>query len=94
MRKVCERRSDIVVNGLRRLGWDVYAPRGTFYVWIPVPQPYTSAQFTDLLFDQAGVIMSPGHSFGKYGEGYIRISTTVPDERLMEFIRRLEKLKL
>jgi LL-diaminopimelate aminotransferase len=94
MRKVYERRRDIVVNGLRRLGWDVYAPRGTFYVWIPVPKPYNSVQFTDLLFKEAGVVVSPGNSFGRYGEGYIRISTTVADERLREFIRRLEKLKL
>jgi LL-diaminopimelate aminotransferase len=93
MRKVYERRRDIVVNGLRRLGWDVYAPRGAFYVWIPVPKPYNSVQFTDLLFDKAGVVVSPGNSFGKYGEGYVRISTTIADERLKEFVRRLENLK-
>ena len=93
MRKVYERRRDIVVNGLRRLEWDVYAPKGTFYVWIPVPKPYNSVQFTDLLFDKAGVVVSPGNSFGKYGEGYVRISTTIADERLKEFVQRLENLK-
>lgn len=72
----------------------MYAPKGAFYIWIPVPKPYNSVQFTDLLFDNAGVVVSPGNSFGKYGEGYIRISTTIADERLKEFILRLEKLKM
>ncbi len=82
-------RRDSVVAGLRRLGLDVPLPRATFYLWVPVPEGYTSVKFAESLLEKAGVAVAPGIGYGRRGEGYIRISLTSPDERFSEAIRRL-----
>lgn len=79
---------------LRELGWrDAVAPDATFYLWLPVPDGYTSVAFAERVLDEAAVNVTPGNGFGEHGEGYFRISLTVPDDRLDEALERLRKLK-
>ncbi len=89
MRRVYRRRRDATVETLRKLGCPVTAPRGSFYVWAPVPEGFTSAGFAAEVLDRVGVIVTPGSAYGTQGEGYFRISLTLPDERLEEALRRL-----
>ncbi len=66
------------------------APKGTIYIWLPVPEGHTSVSFAELILDQAAVVVSPGSAYGPNGEGYVRLSLTVPDERLREAVDRIE----
>lgn len=92
MNEVYRRRRDLVVGALRDLGVPVEPPRATFYVWAPVPPGHTSAGFAEALLEQAGVVVAPGNGYGPGGEGYFRISLTVPDDRLEEAVARLRRL--
>ena len=89
--QVYHERRDIVVQGLRSLGWQVDPPKATIYVWVPVPHPYTSTEFAELVLEKAGVVLTQGIGYGACGEGFFRISLTTPTERLAEAFRRLEK---
>jgi len=80
-----------VLGTLRKIGIDFKAPKGTFYLWVPVPKGMTSLEFTDRLFEKTAVVVAAGPAYGKYGEGFIRISLTVPDARLQEAMARIEK---
>jgi LL-diaminopimelate aminotransferase len=91
MCRVYERRRDLLVHALRAVGMHVDPPKGTIYLWAPVPDGYTSASFTQQVLDQADVIVSPGAAYGPSGEGYVRLSLTVPDERLQEAVGRIEE---
>jgi LL-diaminopimelate aminotransferase len=84
-----ERRRDLVCDALRRIGVEVTPPKGTIYVWAPVPEEHTSASYSELLLEEAGVLVSPGGAYGPNGEGFFRISLTVPDDRLGEALERL-----
>ena len=66
-------------------------PEGGIYLWAPVPEGHTSGSFADLVLDQADVIVSPGAAYGPSGEGYVRFSLTVPDDRLREAVERIER---
>jgi LL-diaminopimelate aminotransferase len=83
------RRRDLVVETLRSIGVEVEAPRGTIYVWAPVPSGHTSASFAELVLEEAAVVVSPGSMYGPSGEGFFRISLTTPDELLTEAVTRL-----
>jgi len=85
------RRRDLLVEALAAVGIDVPAPRGTIYVWVPVPAGHTSVSFAELVLEQAGVVVSPGSSYGPNGEGYVRMSLTLPDDRLGEAVSRIEQ---
>jgi LL-diaminopimelate aminotransferase len=85
------RRRDLLVEALAAVGIDVPPPRGTIYVWVPVPAGHTSVSFTELELEQAGVVVSPGSSYGPNGEGYVRMSLTLPDDRLREAVARIEQ---
>jgi LL-diaminopimelate aminotransferase len=89
MSEVYRRRRDLMVEALAAIGLPSEPPRATPYVWIRAPHGHDSASFTELVLEQAGVIVSPGPSFGPSGEGYVRISLTVPDERLEEAAGRI-----
>ncbi|HET9214265.1 MAG TPA: LL-diaminopimelate aminotransferase [Gaiellaceae bacterium] len=89
MSEVYRRRRDLVVDALGRAGLHAEPPRATPYVWLRVPEGHDSASFTALVLDQAAVIVSPGPSFGPSGEGFVRISLTVPDDRLEEAAGRI-----
>jgi LL-diaminopimelate aminotransferase len=89
MRDLYRKRRDLVVGTLNRLGWDLEPPLGSIYVWLPTPSGETSAEFADLLLDRAGVVVAPGLGYGSNGEGYVRISLTVADDRLAEAMDRI-----
>src|ERR671923_2062495 len=89
MAAIYERRRDIVCDALREIGVDVTPPKGTIYVWAPVPEGHTSASYCEMVLEESGVVVSPGGSYGMNGEGFFRISLTVPDERLTEAVERL-----
>jgi LL-diaminopimelate aminotransferase len=94
VREMCAvyaRRRDLVLGALRAVGIDVPAPRGTIYVWVPVPNGHTSVSFAELVLDQAAVVVSPGSAYGPNGEGYVRLSLTVPDDELREAMSRIER---
>src|SRR5215207_113614 len=89
MSDVYQRRRDLVCDALREIGVDVTPPKGSIYVWAPVPEGHTSASYCELVLEESGVVVSPGGAFGQNGEGFFRISLTVPDERLTEAVERL-----
>jgi LL-diaminopimelate aminotransferase len=90
MSAVYGRRRDLVVDALRAIGLDATPPRATPYVWVRVPEGYTSASFSELVLEEAAVVVSPGPAYGPSGEGFVRLSLTVGDERLAEAVRRIE----
>jgi LL-diaminopimelate aminotransferase len=89
MNAIYARRRDLVVDALREIGVDVDAPKGTIYVWAPVPDGHTSTSFCEMVLEQAAVVISPGSMYGPSGEGFFRISLTTPDERITEAVERL-----
>ena len=91
MNAVYTRRRDLVVAALADIGVDVEAPKGTIYVWAPVPEGHTSTSFSELVLEQAAVVVSPGSMYGPSGEGFFRISLTTPDERITEAVERLRE---
>jgi LL-diaminopimelate aminotransferase len=89
MCRIYQRRRDLVVAALRDIGVEVEPPKGTIYVWAPVPDGHTSASFAELVLEEAAVVVSPGSMYGPSGEGFFRISLTTPDELLSEAMQRL-----
>ena len=89
--KVYTHRRDLLVEGLKKLGWPIEKPKATIYVWAPVPAGMNSTDFAALLLDKAGVVVTPGIGYGESGEGYFRMSLTLPTERLEEGLRRIEE---
>ena len=89
MKAIYKRRRDLVCDALREIAVDVTPPKGTIYVWAPVPAGHTSASYCELVLEESGVVLSPGGAYGPNGEGFFRISLTVPDERLSEAVERL-----
>jgi LL-diaminopimelate aminotransferase len=90
-RALYQRRRDLVIGALRRIGIEIEPPKGTIYVWAPVPPGHTSASFAEEVLERTGVVVSPGSSYGPSGEGFFRISLTVPDERLAEAVDRISE---
>ncbi len=86
---IYQRRRDLVCEALAAIGVDVTVPKGTIYIWAPVPEGHTSASYCELVLEESGVVLSPGGAYGPNGEGFFRISLTVPDERLAEAVERL-----
>jgi LL-diaminopimelate aminotransferase len=89
MSEIYRRRRDLMIEAVAAIGLPSSPPKATPYIWVGVPDGYTSASFTELVLEEAAVVVSPGPSFGPSGEGYVRISLTVPDERLEEAARRI-----
>ena len=85
------RRRDLVVSALREIGVEVAAPKGTIYVWAPVPEGHTSTSFCEKVLEEAAVVVSPGSMYGPSGEGFFRISLTTPDDRISEAVERMRK---
>ncbi len=88
---VYQKRRDIVCNALESMGFNVNRPKAAFYLWVKVPEGRTSASFAAEVLDKAGVVITPGSAYGEYGEGFFRISLTVPDRRLAEAVERIKK---
>jgi LL-diaminopimelate aminotransferase len=91
MCRIYQRRRDTLVAALGAIGLEVTPPKGTIYLWVKVPDGHTSASFTELVLEQADVVITPGAAYGACGEGYVRLSLTLPDERLQEAVRRIEE---
>jgi len=87
---IYQRRRDLIVETLNRIGLRASPPRASLYVWARVPEGYTSADYAARLIDEVGVVVTPGTGYGAAGEGYIRLSLTIPDDRLAEGLQRLE----
>ena len=92
MNREYTKRRDVLVDGLIGLGLSVEKPRATFYVWIEVPEGYTSAEFTSHLLLKGGIVVTPGNGFGSAGEGYVRMALTVGKERMKEVIERIRAI--
>ncbi|CDO02521.1 LL-diaminopimelate aminotransferase [Oceanobacillus picturae] len=87
-----ESRRNVFVEKLQEIGWNVQAPRGTFFAWLPVPEGYTSEEFADLLLEKAHVVVAPGNGFGEAGEGFVRAGLLANEDRLAEAAARIGKL--
>ena len=91
MNATYERRRDLVVSALGAIGVEVTPPKGTIYVWAPVPSGHTSTSFAETVLEEAAVVVSPGSMYGPSGEGFFRISLTTPDIRIEEAVERMRK---
>jgi LL-diaminopimelate aminotransferase len=89
--RIYSQRRDVLVDGLKKLGWDVEKPKATFYVWARVPKRYTSATFAKALLEKCDIVVTPGNGFGECGEGYVRMAITVDKRRLAEAVERIRK---
>ncbi|KGP93235.1 aminotransferase [Pontibacillus chungwhensis BH030062] len=87
-----ETRRNQLVEGFRDIGWRVDAPQGSFFMWLEIPEGFTSESFADYLIDEIGIVVAPGVGFGEYGEGYVRIGLLESEERLREAIDRFRTL--
>ncbi|MDR3071774.1 MAG: LL-diaminopimelate aminotransferase [Endomicrobium sp.] len=91
-RKIYKERRDVLVEGLRKLGWDVNLPKASFYVWAKIPKGYTSSQVVSKLLENAAIVSTPGNGMGKSGEGYVRFALTVAVPRIKEAMKRISKI--
>lgn len=91
MNETYTRRRDLVVSALREIGVEVTAPKGTIYVWAPVPESHTSTSFCERVLEEAAVVVSPGSMYGPSGEGFFRIALTTPDDRIEEAVERMRE---
>jgi LL-diaminopimelate aminotransferase len=91
MLQIYAKRRQLVLDTLRKIGIVFEPPKGTFYLWVPALKGMTSIEFTNRLFDKTAVVVAAGTAYGQYGEGYVRISLTVPDNRLAEAMTRIER---
>jgi LL-diaminopimelate aminotransferase len=93
MNAVYQRRRDLVCDALAQAGVAVRLPKGTIYIWAPIPAGFeSSAAYCEHVLEKAAVVISPGGAYGPSGEGYFRISLTTPDERLLEAVERIRRL--
>ena len=86
---IYQRRRDLVVDMLNSIGLEAKPPKASLYVWAKVPKGYTSVEFTNDLLEKVGVVVTPGTGYGSSGEGYIRVSLTIPDAGLVKGLSRL-----
>ena len=91
MNEIYTGRRNVVINGLNKLGWNLKPTKATFYLWIPTLNKMSSVEFSNLLLEKTGIIVTPGIGYGDYGEGYVRIALTVDEKRLEEAIDRIKK---
>ncbi|MDT8862328.1 pyridoxal phosphate-dependent aminotransferase [Alkalihalobacillus sp. MEB130] len=89
-----ESRRAALVEAAHQIGWNVNAPKGSFFAWFPVPEGYTSESFADLLLEKARVVVAPGIGFGKHGEGYVRIGLLSEEAVLREAMQRIGSLQV
>ncbi|QWU46633.1 pyridoxal phosphate-dependent aminotransferase [Bacillus sp. NP247] len=87
-----ESRRNSLISACHSIGWNVDIPTGSFFAWLPVPEGYTSEEFSDILLEKAHVAVAPGVGFGEHGEGYVRVGLLHTEERLREAINRIDKL--
>ena len=91
VRATYQRRRDLMIDGLNSLGWELKKPKGSLYVWFPVPNGFDSTEFCTRLLEKTGVVVSPGVAFGELGEGYARIALVASETRIEEALERTAK---
>jgi len=92
--EIYQSRRDALVEGLNRIGWEVEKPKGTMFVWAPMPEPYRemgSLEFSKFLVTEAKVATSPGVGFGKGGEGFVRFALIENEQRIAQGVRNLKR---
>ena len=92
MNTIYQERRDVLCQGLQSLGLKITKPLATFYLWIQVPEEFTSETFTRRLLQEAGIICTPGTGFGEYGKGFIRMALTISKEKITEVVERMKKV--
>jgi LL-diaminopimelate aminotransferase len=92
MVKLYQSRRDLIIAELAALGWEIQPPGGSIYIWMPVPSGFDSVGFSTHVLEKAGVFFTPGNAYGPSGEGYVRLSLTVPDDRIKEATARLREV--
>jgi alanine-synthesizing transaminase len=93
--EVYRKRRDVLVDGLNKIGWTVAKPKGTMFVWAPIPEQYRSLgslEFSKMLIQDAHVAVSPGIGFGEYGEGYVRFALVENEQRIKQALRGLKQI--
>ena len=85
------KRRDIMIEGLRELGWEIGELKATFYIWLPVPKDMTSVEFVEIMLEKAHLVVPPGNGYGPNGEGFFRIAITVGEDKLKEALARMKK---
>ena len=91
---IYERRRDRVIETLRDIGLDAIPPKASLYVWTRIPEGFTSAEFTELLLEEANIVVTPGNGYGDYGEGYIRLSLTIDDADMEKGLAKLSEWRI
>ncbi|MGD6817492.1 pyridoxal phosphate-dependent aminotransferase [Metabacillus sp. 113a] len=92
--RMYERRRNTLVDAFKEIGWNIQAPKGSFFAWLPVPERFTSQEFSDLLLEKAHVLTAPGSGFGQFGEGYLRAGLLTDEARIWEAAERIGKLDI
>ncbi len=87
-------RRDIMVEGFKKLGWDIKAPLATMYLWLKVPTGCDSKTWCKMVLDKTGVVLTPGIAFGDYSNEYFRVSLVTPEEKLKKALQRLEEAEI
>ena len=93
LRNIYKKRRDIFADGLRKMGWAVNLPKGTFYFWVKIPSE-NSIEMANFLLEKAHIVSTPGIGFGPSGEGYLRFSLTLSEEKIKEGVKRMEEVWL
>lgn len=94
LRDMYKRRRDILINGLKELGWEIDSPKASMFIWAKIPEQYSSTEFTYKLFDKTGIVVIPGNAFGSEGEGYVRIGLVQKEDVLLKAVSRLKDSNL
>ncbi|MNP55499.1 Glutamate-pyruvate aminotransferase AlaC [compost metagenome] len=79
----------MLLSGLREIGWEVAAPKGTFFAWLKLPEGRRSREFADWLLEEAHVAVAPGEGFGTLGDAYVRVGLVSGEDRIAEAVRRI-----
>ena len=94
LRVIYQSRRDTLIEGLHRVGWDVVKPRGSMFIWAPIPEPYremNSLEFAKFLIEEADVATSPGVGFGEGGDGHVRFALIENELRTHQAVRNLKR---
>ena len=86
---IYQRRRDLIVDTLNKMGLEAKPPKASLYIWAKVPKGYNSVEFANDLLDKVGVVVTPGIGYGRNGEGYVRLSVTIPDASLLKGLSRM-----
>ncbi len=94
IRGIYKRRRDVLVDSMRRAGWDIPAPPASMFAWAPLPKQFEQAGsmlFSKLLIEEAGVAVAPGVGFGEFGEGFVRVGLVENEHRIRQAARNVRK---